>query len=390
MQTLKFPESPSYIELSKSAYLKNLKLIKNLLGDNTEFSSVVKGNAYGHGVEQFLPLAESLGVKSFSVYDDYEAYNVWSSLKNKSAQLIVMGNVTLDSIEWLIENKIEFYVFDMKRLMLAEKSAKKFNSKARIHIEVETGLNRTGFDRNDLNKLTHFLIKHKNRFEIKGLCTHYGGAESLSNYIRIQNQIKEFNSIHSLFKEQNIRVEKRHTACSAAALSYPETRMDLARIGIMQYGFWPSKETAVFNYLSNGGNALPLKRIISWKSKVMVTKKVKSGEYVSYGTSYLAEKAIKVAVIPVGYAHGYYRAFSNLGRVLIKGKRLSVIGLVNMNCIIVDITNCPDVEQGDEVVLIGKQGKLEITVSSFSELSHQMNYELLTRLPLDIPRRIVK
>lgn len=387
---MRIPESSSFIELSSSAYQNNLRLIKNLLGNSTEFSSVVKGNAYGHGVEQFIPLAESLGVKSFSVYDDFEAYKVWSSLKNKNLSLIVMGNVTLDSIDWLIENGIEFYVFDMQRLKSAASSAKKLNTKAKIHIEVETGLNRTGFDRSEFKKLNDFLLKNKNCFEIKGLCTHYGGAESLSNYIRIQNQIKEFNSIHAFFKEQNIHPEKRHTACSAAALSYPDTRMDLARIGIIQYGFWPSKETEVSNYLSNDGNSLPLKRIISWKSKVMVTKKVKSGEYVSYGTSYLAEKAIKVAVIPVGYAHGYYRAFSNLGRVLINGRRLSVIGLVNMNCIIVEITNCPDVEQGDEVVLIGKQGKLEITVSSFSELSHQMNYELLTRLPLDIPRRIVK
>lgn len=387
---MRIPESPSFIELSSSAYQNNLRLIRNLLGNSTEFSSVVKGNAYGHGVEQFIPLAENLGVKSFSVYDDSEAYKVWSSLKNKYLSLIVMGNVTLDSIDWLIENGIEFYVFDMQRLKSAASSAKKLNTKAKIHIEVETGLNRTGFDRSEFKKLIEFLLRNKNCFDIKGLCTHYGGAESLSNYIRIQNQIKEFNSIQSFLKEQNIQPEKRHTACSAAALSYPDTRMDLARIGIIQYGFWPSKETEVSNYLSNGGNSLPLKRIISWKSKVMVTKKVKSGEYVSYGTSYLAEKAIKVAVIPVGYSHGYYRAFSNLGRVIIKGRRLSVIGLVNMNCIIVEITNCPDVEQGDEVVLIGKQGKLEITVSSFSELSHQMNYELLTRLPHDIPRKIVK
>jgi alanine racemase len=162
--------------------------------------------------------------------------------------------------------------------------------------------------------------------------------------------------------------------------------MDMARIGIMQYGFWPSRETFI-NYLSKKSDKSdPLKRVITWKSTIMTKHKVKAGEFVGYGNSYMAENETEVAIIPVGYAHGYSRSLSNQGRVLIHGQRMGVIGMVNMNMLIVDVTNIPDCEIGDEVVLIGKQGDLEISVSSFGELSIQLNYELLTRLPQDIPR----
>lgn len=179
-----------------------------------------------------------------------------------------------------------------------------------------------------------------------------------------------------------------HTACSAASMSYPQTRMDMARVGIMQYGYWPSRETFI-NYLSTKKDKSdPLKRVITWKSQIMTKHTVLPGEFIGYGTSYMAENETQIAVVPVGYAHGYSRALSNQGRVLIRGQRMGVIGLVNMNMLIVDVTNIPNCEVGDEVVLIGKQDDLEISVSSFGELSIQLNYELLTRLPQDIPRII--
>jgi alanine racemase len=121
----------------------------------------------------------------------------------------------------------------------------------------------------------------------------------------------------------------------------------------------------------------------------MDVKNVKAGEFIGYGTSFLAQQDMKVATVPVGYFHGFSRSLSNRGRVLIKGERINVVGMVNMNALIVDVTLIDGVNKGDEVVLIGKQGDLEISVSAFGEMSVQLNYELLTRLPADIPRNIV-
>ena len=154
----------------------------------------------------------------------------------------------------------------------------------------------------------------------------------------------------------------------------------------MQYGYWSSRETLI-NYLSKKKNKIdPIQRIITWKSKIMTIKTVKTGEFIGYGTSYMAENEMQIGIIPVGYSHGYSRSLSNQGRILINGHRASVIGMVNMNMLVADITYIPGTKPGDEVILIGNQGDLAISVSSFSELSDQLNYEMLTRLPQDIPR----
>lgn len=120
----------------------------------------------------------------------------------------------------------------------------------------------------------------------------------------------------------------------------------------------------------------------------MSTKNVKRGEFIGYGTSYLAQLNMRIATVPVGYSHGYSRSLSFTGRVLTNGVQADVVGIVNMNLLIIDITNIKSAKKGDEVVLIGKQGEAEITVASFSEFSNQLNYELLTRLPQSIPRVI--
>ena len=163
----------------------------------------------------------------------------------------------------------------------------------------------------------------------------------------------------------------------------------MVRIGILQYGFFPSREVLIDYLTRHKENDYPLTRLISWKTKVMDVKSVKAGDFIGYGTSYLANANMKVASIPVGYSHGFSRSLSNQGRVLIQGKRLSVVGMVNMNMTLVDVSNLEGVQKGDEVVLIGKQGDLEISVSSFGEFSDLVNYELLTRLPSNIPRKIV-
>ncbi len=379
----------SYIEISRSAVRNNIEFIRKQLGKNVKISSVVKGNAYGHSKEIFVPLAEECGIEHFSVFSASEALRL-KSITSNHPQIMIMGMIDNSELEWAIENDIEFYIFEFDRLNAAVKAAKKIKKPAQIHIEVETGMNRTGFKKSELKKVVKIISEKKHLFSVKGFCTHYAGAESIANYLRIQNQLKFFNETYLWLRENGIHPHLKHSACSAAAISYPKTRMDMARIGILQYGFWPSKETYI-DFISNKKKKEdPLRRVISWKSKVMSIKEVDTGQFVGYGNTYLALRKMKVAVVPVGYAHGFSRSLSNHGRVLIHKKRVSVIGIVNMNLMTIDVSNIPDVKKGDEVVLIGNQGDLSISVSSFSELSDQVNYELLTRLPQNIPRFVVE
>lgn len=379
---------PSYIEISKSAIQNNIRWLREQYGDGVRISSVVKANAYGHGIAQFVPIAEDCGIDHFSVFSMDEAQMVKKSLKNH-ADIMVMGWVHPSDVELAIMQGIELYVFEPESLDVIIKAARKLREKAIIHLELETGMNRTGLTSAELKQSVAMIKKSAEYLHIRGLCTHYAGAESISNYVRIQNQIKNFNRTYKWIVKRGIVPDIIHTACSAASIAYPKTHMDMVRIGILQYGFWPSPETFIHFTHGKQEKKDPLDRIISWKSRVMSIKSVKSGEFVSYGTTYLAKDDMTIAVVPTGYSHGYSRSLSNQGRVLIKGNRVGVIGMVNMNMLIADITGIEGVEIGDEVVIIGKQEGNEISVASFIEFSDQMNYELLSRLPQNIPRYIV-
>ncbi len=377
----------SIIEINKQAYLDNLAFLKDYLQD-VRICSVMKANAYGHGIEQMVPLAEEAGIDYFAVFSGSEAERV-HKIMHKNSHVMVMGWMSDERIEWAVKNGVEFFVFELEKLELAIQYARKKKTKAIIHLEIETGMNRTGFTKVQLKKVVQLLNEHADFLNVKGLCTHYAGAESIANHVRVQKQIRNFNRLHKWIEEQGIHPEIKHTACSAAAVAYPKSRMDMVRIGILQYGFWPSRETFIHYVHRRKEKTDPLRRVMTWKSQVMSLKKVKTGEFVSYGTSYLAQEPKRIAVVPVGYSHGYSRSLSNQGRVLIGGQRAPVIGAVNMNMMIADVTLIDQVEKGDEVVLIGNQNGFEITFASFADFNNQLNYELLARLPIETPRRVV-
>lgn len=381
-------DQTSYIEISKSAYNHNIKYLRKIVGKDVRISSVVKGNAYGHGVSTIIPLAENAKINHFSVFSASEALDVFNVASPKS-DIMIMGYLNDEQLEWAIENEIEFYVFEMERLQKAVELAKAIKKTARIHIEAETGFNRTGFEYEKIPELVNFIKDNQDHLILEGLCTHYAGAESITNYYRIMNQIKSYRQFYRYLTRHEQKPHFRHTAGSAALLTYSQTIMDMVRIGIAQYGFWPSQETYIYQFKRNQAKDSDLKRVISWKTRVMSIKEVDSGEFVGYGTSYMANKKTKIAIIPVGYANGFSRSLSNTGRVLIRGKRVPVIGTVTMNTMSINVTDIPNIQIGDEVVLIGKQNRLSISIASFCEMSNQLNYQTLARLPGNIPRHVV-
>lgn len=378
----------SFIEINQTALLNNINFIKTIIGENCELVSVIKGNAYGHGIKNIAPILSQYGVNSFAVFSSFEAHKIVEANVNYK-RIVIMGDVD-EGIEWAIENEIEFFVFDEIRLNNTINLAKQLNKKAKIHLEIETGLNRTGITKKELKGLLSLLKANEKHIKIEGVCSHLAGAEDIANYFRITKQISHFNNTIKFLKMENIKYKNVHLACSAAIMNYPKTINTMARVGIMQYGFWPSKQVKIAYLATQKDKVDPLQRVISWKSKVMSIKTVSEGEYIGYGNSFLTETTTKIATIPVGYAHGFSRSLSNQGKVLINGSRVDIVGIVNMNMIIADVTNLINVKKGDEVVLIGEQNGLSISVASFSDLSSQLNYELLTRLPNDIPRIITK
>lgn len=380
--------STSYIELKREAYAKNIQFLRSIIGSDVRISSVVKGNAYGHGIADFVPLAESAGIDHFSVHSADEAKDVLSATTQKTTEIMIMGYIDNEDIPWAIEHDISFFVFEFDRVRSAIEASKKTKKNPKIHLEIETGMNRTGFNEEELSRLIPLLQENKAHLDIEGVCTHYAGAESISNYYRVEAQKTRFKELAQMLRTSGINPKLEHTCCSAASIRVPDMHGDMVRIGILQYGFWPSKEIFIEYLKGKATKQEPLYRLISWKSTVMSVKHVEMGEFVGYGSTYLAQRDTKIATVPIGYSHGFSRSLSNTGRVLINGVRVPVIGMVNMNNMAVDVSEIENIKKGDEVILIGRSGELEVSVASFSELSDQLNYELLTRLPARIPRII--
>lgn len=380
----------SRIYLSQSALTNNINFIRKKIGPKPIISSVVKANAYGHGIRTFVTMAEKAGVRHFSVASAWEAEEVLHS-RQQDSNIMIMGILYEEDIPWAIENEIEFYVFNLDRLPITMECARKIGKKAIIHLEVETGANRTGLQKNEFPEALNYLKKYNAWLEFRGLCTHFGGAESLSNRFKLDAQHKSFNEFYSICKKKKILPLHRHMACSAAIFSEPSSIYDMVRIGVLQYGFWPSPDIYYMHLQETGkANDKPLKRIVTWKTDIMDIRHVKTGEFIGYGTAFQATQDMKVAVLPLGYSNGYPRALSNQGHVLIGGKKSPIVGLINMNLFMVDISHLDEVKVGDEVVLIGRQNKGVINVSSFTNFTQLVNNEMLSRLPAAIPRKIVR
>lgn len=383
-------KNSSRIELSQSALQGNINFLKKQIGPNVKLSCVIKANAYGHGIESYVPMAEKAGVNHFSVASSAEAYRV-KQVCRPATRVMIMGILYDEDLDWVLENEVEFYVFHYKRLEKAMAIAEKMEKPAQVHLEVETGANRTGLILESLEKCLKLMKANPQHFNFIGLCTHFGGAETFANDFKIQKQYKRFKDYYKCCQKNKVLPQIRHLASSAAALSFAASRFEMVRVGVAQYGFWPSPDVYYYHLtLKNKTIETGLRRLFTWKTEVMDVRQVKEGEFIGYGTAYQATHDMTIAVLPLGYSNGYPRGQSNRGHVLIHGKKAPICGLINMNLFMVDVSHIPDVHIGDAVVLIGRQKNNVINVASFTESTQLMNQEMMSRLPADIPRTVVR
>lgn len=380
----------SRIELSRAAFRNNISFLRERIGPHPVLSLVVKANAYGHGIAPIVRLAQSSGLHHFSVASSLEASEVHEAMTTEGS-IMIMGILYDQDLEWVVRNDIEFFVYDLERLAQAAAVGRDVGRPARIHLEIETGGNRTGLPLTDLPQALRLFQRHRRELVWSGLCTHLAGAESLANEFRINKQLARFEEVAAKLRKRQNGPASYHVASSAAALAKPETAMDLVRVGVSAYGFWPSPEIRnLYRMHAERHRENRLQRVLTWRTDVMHIKDIREDEFVGYGTSFQAPRDMRIAVIPVGYANGYPREMSNRGNVLIHGRRAPVIGKVNMNLFMVDVSAIPEVAVGDEVTLVGRQKHNVIPISSFAEMTSALNTEFACRLPASIPRTLVR
>ncbi|MCR4410227.1 MAG: alanine racemase [Candidatus Saccharicenans sp.] len=381
-KTEKFPVQ--WVEINRQAFFHNVQEFKNRLGQ-AGLLAVVKANAYGHGLLEIAGLAAECGIDWFGVHSLEEGLCLRQ--KGFKQKILILGYLPLSGAEEAVRAELRSTVYNLETLKALAAAARKENKPALVHLKIETGTNRQGIA---LNKLGGFLslIKKNPELVLEGVSSHFANIEDTTDDYYPRYQLENFKQAVEFLESNGFKVPIRHMSCSAAAILFPETYFNLARVGIGLYGLWPSKETLVSCRL-RGQSPLKLKPVLSWKARVAQIKTVPRGAYIGYGCTYRTTRPTRLAIIPVGYYDGYDRGLSNSAYVLVKGKRAQVRGRVCMDFIMVDITDIPGVRLEDPVTLIGAEGREKITADQLASLAGTINYEMVTRINPLIPRFIV-
>jgi alanine racemase len=381
--------SSTWIEVDRSALAWNYHELKRFMGEDVEVVPVVKGNAYGHGVDPVVPVLEHEGVTRFQTFSAAEAAAIMQVADDKT-RIMVTGHVPGSAVPWVVaEGNVEPWLATHQAWPLYKEELERQGSPVRFHVKVETGMHRTGLLPEEALQVAQEVADHPHA-ELEGVATHLAGAEDSRNRARVAQQKRVYHTFLEELEGLGIRPKVRHIASSSAAILDEDVRLDLVRVGIAMYGFWPTREVYHRHRIRNQGSVkLRLVRALEWKSRLMHVQGVMDGDFIGYGLSAQAEGMKRIGVIPVGYSDGFSRDLSNQGHVLVGGRRATILGVVNMNMVQVNLTHVPHVDVGDEVVLVGVQGDQEISVTSFAEHNNVVNYELMSRLPVDIPRVLV-
>jgi alanine racemase len=376
------PSPLSWIEVNARALRSNLSCFRKLLPTTARLMAVVKGDAYGHGMVGVARLCLAEGAEWLGVFNLGEA----SVLRQAgiSAPILALGYVPRSDLGEAITLDVRITTSSLETIVAAGNEARKLGAIARLHLKLETGTNRLGFDGNELTRALA-AIRDDNAILLEGAHTHFANIEDTTEHDYARGQLNRFGELLAKIRQAGFEVSLPHTACSAAAILFPETYFAMVRVGIGLYGLWPSKET-LLSARQEGRNFLKFEAAMTWKTQVVQVKSIPAGAFVGYGCTYKTTRPTLLAILPIGYANGYDRSLSNKGHVLIRGRRAPIRGRVCMNLTMVDVTDIPGVSLEDEVVLLGQQQDERISAEQMASWADTINYEIVTRADPGTPR----
>lgn len=355
----------AWAEIDVDALIHNFNTIKQTA--NTKVCAVVKANAYGHGVDIVAPLLQQAGADFFAVSNIEEALKLRELGITKP--ILILGYTPVEYVQELATHDISQCVYSLDYANELSVEAAKYNVKIKVHLKLDTGMSRIGFDcrSDEIVGIGDAISAAKlDRFDIEGVFTHF--AVSDRNEFQedgfTAEQYNRFCKAIDALKANGIDPEYKHCCNSAALCLDSDKHLNMCRAGIVLYGLTPSSDLKL---------PQDFKPVMSFKSVVSQVKNIRCGDTVSYGRTFKAQKDMTIATISAGYADGYYRLLSNKASVLINGKRAKIIGRVCMDQFCVDVSDIPDVKRGDEVVLFGNG----LPVEELADIVGTINYELV-------------
>ncbi len=372
--------SPSWIELNIEALQQNFRFFRNRVRRETAIYPVVKANAYGHGTTEIVHAIHPLS-DGFCVHSAEEA-----SCISGSKPILILGHFPDDMgflARLMLDKNPVFTITHFEQAEILARAAKAAGKPASVHIKVETGTHRLGISPAESLKLVSKL-KTFQHIRVKGFSTHFANIEDTTNH---QFAMEQFSRFHTFQKSiQNSGQYRFHTACSAAALLFPETHMDIIRLGISLYGYYSSSETRLSATQQSLQPEDKLWPVLSWRTRPIQIKRVAVGDFIGYGLTFRAHRPMAIAILPVGYSDGYDRRLSNSGYVLIRGQRAPICGRICMNMMMVDVSHIDGISLNDTATLIGRDKNEEISAETLASSIGTIHYEILSRINPSIPR----
>jgi len=366
----------TWVEISKPAVRHNFEQLRKLIAP-VPLAPVIKANAYGHGILELISCLDLRRMWGVCVANGAEAINLRDH--QYRGRILVMSSWQSDQLSELINRQVDLAVWDLNSLKLINQAAKKINKSINIHIKLDCGTTRIGFLEPDFQKLSLDLKRRHKNINIAAAFSHLANSESANPTIT-SRQLERFATLR---KSLNLSDRGAHIACTAAALRYPASRLDMVRYGLGLYGLWPSIE--IKNWVYQNIPKFNLQPVLTWYSKLLQIKRVTAGTRIGYGWTYRVKRPTTLGIIPVGYADGYRRQWSNQSWVMVAGQRAPVLGRICMNLIMVDLKWLKSPRQNQIVTLIGDG----IEADRLAKIGQTINYEVVTAIHPDIPRIIV-
>lgn len=364
-----------WAEINLNALRENIQLIRQKVGRNVQVLFPVKADGYGHGLEQMAQTAAQCGVEWLGVANVDEAARVRQLLPDVS--ILILGLSFPEEAEEVVSQNVSSVVSSLDCLQSLNRAAEKNSTKARVHLKVDTGMGRIGVWHEEALDFLEKVSEYP-RIELEGVLTHFPAAEKNDDlYTRVQ--IEHFKRLLKECGRRGISFRYVHLANSSGLIHYPESRESLVRPGIMVYGVLPTAESNGQS-LKDRKDWQGIQPLLTLKSRILYIKEVQPGRTISYGRTYVVPRKTKIATIPIGYADGYPRSLSNKASVLIKERRLPVVGRVTMDQILVDLGPDSPAQEGDEVILIGRSADQSIRVEEVAGWAGTIPYEILTNL----------
>ncbi len=351
----------------------NIDNVLKKLDGRAKLLAVIKANAYGHGaVEVGRALADKCDFFGVACVDEaMELVN--AGIKN---DILVLGRVSAYNYENVVKHNIRIPIFTLEDAKALSEVAVKNNKTALFHFCVDTGMSRIGFQVNDESADICTEICALPNIKAEGLFSHFATADE-KDLTKAIAQRDKFVKFANMLEDRGIEIPIKHINNSAGIMVFDEM-FDMVRSGIITYGLYPSADV--------DESLIDIKPAMEWKSHISHIKTLEKGREISYGGTFTTTRDTVVATIPVGYADGYPRCLSNIGRVIINGHYANILGRVCMDQFMVDVTDIPDVKLEDEVILVGRQGDSVLSMEEVSNNAHSFNYELPCRVALRVPR----